>query len=362
MAATPSPQESLDTLTAMVNQTLIETGRFFRASGSVRSRAQLKKNIPAAHDQFQSALDNLSEQIVRPIPPFLLIFSLLTSSSQFIAKAFLEKDYHAVLQKKAALRPKPPQEDAHMKEVVSPNTQPATADATTLPPGSATTQNQGVSTTIDQPPAPQPDHPTLNNLLPDASTATNQPQPQHADEVINFDSLFPPDSATNNLDIAMAFSTDESANQAFLAGTGHFDMSAASGGGQDIENKEMNRPLGALLPGLESYASATGDEFNLNLQLENNNNNNNNNNSTGQKGESNANNNGNTNTSTALPDTGTDNAGHDINMDMGMDGLQTESNFDDMFIGVGGFGGDGAGDGVGLLNDVEIGDLDDSWF
>jgi hypothetical protein len=84
MAATQSCQESLETLTVMVNQSvgqpchqqqinfhpadpslqLIEIGRFFRASGSMQSRVQLKRTLPAAHEQFQSALDNLSEQIV----------------------------------------------------------------------------------------------------------------------------------------------------------------------------------------------------------------------------------------------------------------------------------------------------------
>ncbi|OJD10740.1 hypothetical protein ACJ73_09711, partial [Blastomyces percursus] len=64
----PQPQQSrdqsLDTLTAMVNQTLIETGRFFRSSGStMRSRTQLKRTLPLAHEQFQQALDDLSEQI-----------------------------------------------------------------------------------------------------------------------------------------------------------------------------------------------------------------------------------------------------------------------------------------------------------
>jgi hypothetical protein len=60
-----SNPDSLEVLTEMVNQTLIETGRFFQHKGSLQSRAQLKRTIPAAQEQFQSALDNLSEQIVR---------------------------------------------------------------------------------------------------------------------------------------------------------------------------------------------------------------------------------------------------------------------------------------------------------
>lgn len=48
---------------ANLNQ-LVETGRFFKSDGSLQSRAQMKRNLPVAHEKFQSALDHLSEQIV----------------------------------------------------------------------------------------------------------------------------------------------------------------------------------------------------------------------------------------------------------------------------------------------------------
>ncbi|RDW76610.1 uncharacterized protein DSM5745_06602 [Aspergillus mulundensis] len=83
-----SNPESLEVLTQMVNQTLIETGRFFQNKGSLQSRSQLKRTIPAAQEQFQSALDSLSEQI-------------------FVAKAFLERDYDVIKARKAALRKRP---------------------------------------------------------------------------------------------------------------------------------------------------------------------------------------------------------------------------------------------------------------
>ncbi|KAL6234485.1 hypothetical protein BDW75DRAFT_241099 [Aspergillus navahoensis] len=92
-----SNPDSLEVLTEMVNQTLIETGRFFQQKGSLQSRAQLKRTIPAAQEQFQSALDNLSEQI-------------------FVAKAFLERDYEAVKMRKAALRSKRHMDDVAMGE------------------------------------------------------------------------------------------------------------------------------------------------------------------------------------------------------------------------------------------------------
>ncbi|KAL4978343.1 hypothetical protein BDW66DRAFT_18474 [Aspergillus desertorum] len=92
-----SNPDSLEVLTEMVNQTLIETGRFFKQKGSLQSRAQLKRTIPAVQEQFQSALDNLSEQI-------------------FIAKAFLERDYEVVKARKAAQRSKRPTDDVAMGE------------------------------------------------------------------------------------------------------------------------------------------------------------------------------------------------------------------------------------------------------
>ncbi|KAL4816344.1 hypothetical protein BDW67DRAFT_52633 [Aspergillus spinulosporus] len=92
-----SNPDFLEVLTEMVNQTLIETGRFFQHKGSLQSRAQLKRTIPAAQEQFQSALDNLSEQI-------------------FVAKAFLERDYEVIKARKVALRTKRPTEDVVMGE------------------------------------------------------------------------------------------------------------------------------------------------------------------------------------------------------------------------------------------------------
>nr|KMM71638.1 hypothetical protein CPAG_07941 [Coccidioides posadasii RMSCC 3488] len=74
--------ESLETLTAMVNQTLIETGRFFRNCGSLQSRAQLKRNFPAVHEQYQSALDDLSEQISKsPAQPTVPTTQPLSTST-----------------------------------------------------------------------------------------------------------------------------------------------------------------------------------------------------------------------------------------------------------------------------------------
>lgn len=51
-------------------------GRFFRAGGSTQARARFKKTIPAAHERFQAALDDLSEQIVCIQRDFPAVFVL----------------------------------------------------------------------------------------------------------------------------------------------------------------------------------------------------------------------------------------------------------------------------------------------
>ncbi|PGH17648.1 hypothetical protein AJ79_01010 [Helicocarpus griseus UAMH5409] len=337
MSATQCREGSLDTLTAMVNQTLIETGRFFRAPGSMRSRTQLKRNIPLAHEQFQRALDNLSEQI-------------------YIAKALLEKDYDAVLEKKSALRPKlAVQEDAHVKEepVTNNNSKPQPAD-TTNPSQPAAQPN--IKQEPDQPPSakqslemkkqPSNEQNPANNTMPQQ----HPPSPDIA-EVLDFDSLFPDsNNNNNNNDNDPNNDKDGSAEQAFLGGNGFLDMTS-NNNTTGANNKDIN-PFGALLPGLERYASAAGDEFNYDLQPGNNGNqkegdNNNIANSNG--------NNNNNNNNTQNNDNQQNPAGGDVNMD---DLPPAASSFDELFVGVGNFGGDDEN----LLDNVDISELDESWF
>lgn len=98
--------ESLTTLSDAVNQTvrtllfasdagrnriayadhhkLIDTGRFFKSSGSFQARVQLNKSIPESYDRFQLALDKLSEQIVRRLlrrSPVYFALTWICSSS-----------------------------------------------------------------------------------------------------------------------------------------------------------------------------------------------------------------------------------------------------------------------------------------
>jgi len=144
------------------------------------------------------------------------------------------------------------------------------------------------------------------------------------------------DGAASGLNISLAFSTEESGNQAFLSSHNAFDGS----NDPNTSVKEMGS-IGSLLPGLESYANA-GDEFNMEIQQS----------STNTGSRSNL---------LALPGIG-DGQRHGVLggvEDTPMDDLPpTESNFDDMYVGSGGFGDDREED---LLHDVEIGEFD-SWF
>ncbi|KAK2755113.1 hypothetical protein FQN54_006642 [Arachnomyces sp. PD_36] len=324
--------ESLATLSAMVNQTLVETGRFFRSSGSVQSRNQLKRGLPSTHEQFQSALDSLSEQI-------------------FIAKAFLEQDYETAKAKRAALAtPQPvlPEkqegiEDIPMQEAPTIKQEPSTANA-------------AVPQSNDQPPAQQPQpHPQPPNEnppetsdstkpIPDikpepstqpndpitATSTTNPPFPGDA-TTMDFDSMFPPGSGdATNLDMTMDFPSDEAGDQNFLAANNLFGTS-------DTTNNQNNQPkpqdtMNSLLPGLENYANAAG-ELTMNPTMGN-------------------------DSSAQISPTRKDSMS---NIPPG------ESNFDDLFMDAGSFAGGAGGGGAGedLLNDdalVEIGDLDDSWL
>ncbi|PGG99345.1 hypothetical protein AJ80_09383 [Polytolypa hystricis UAMH7299] len=345
MTSPATRDESLETLTAMVNQTLIETGRFFRASGSMQARVQLKRNLPATHEQFQSALDNLSEQIL-------------------IAKAFLEKDYNAIQQEKLESLPQKPQPAP--TETIATND--GTSKAQAIPVQStpdvvANLQpaNQAQPQKSPQKPssAPQPQQQNANTQPSATQPAESHPPlPSGGHEPITFDAMLADTSGTGagttgGIDIDMAFNADESANQAFFASANAFDVALS----QHNDGKGAGS-IGSLLPGLESYAGATGDEFNLDLQPGRNNNNNNNNN-TQQVGDISSGNqdNGNAaqNNQQAAP-VGSGGAPSDVPMEDLP--AHESSNFDDLFVGAGDFDPDEEN----LLQNVEIGELDDSWL
>ncbi|GKZ28676.1 hypothetical protein AbraIFM66950_011112 [Aspergillus brasiliensis] len=331
MAATDfSNPDSLDVLTSMVNQTLIETGRFFKTGGSMQSRAQLKRSIPTAHEKFQSALDNLSEQI-------------------FIAKAFLERDYEAVQAKKAALQPV---EDVVMDEstvkvepeaAAQPSEQPVTETDTVQPKAEPTDDALAPKPQTDAN-ASQPsssDQPIKAEKPEEGAAAVAAAQPVSASGDFNFDSMLADNSGTNDFDLNLDFGDDGVGNDSFLSGSNLVNVAGSTNHGN---GGDTNQPSSAAtaLPGTENTpapAPMGGDAFDLELQ----------------KAEA--------YTTQAVPseEQPFDGQGGGNMEDVMAPG---ESSFDDLFMENDNFGGDGAGDASLLDGDglVNINDLDDSWF
>jgi len=255
----------------------------------------------------------------------------VTPASYFIAKAFLEKDYKEIMATKAALLPpkQQPQEDTTSTDLVIGNNEGlSTTSAIFELKGMSSAQPNLELHTTD--PSSLQNHKQQSGLSQSDNVTSNhnrnqspQSVPMSAlstfpatDEEIGLESMFPDkaDGAASGLDIPMAFSNDESGNQAFLSSNNAFDGS--------------NDP-NTILPGLESYANAGGDEFNMEIQQTSNN--------------------------TASQRQGGVVGAEDTTMD---DLPPTESNFHDLFVDSGNFGDDGEED---LLNDVEIEEYD-SWF
>ncbi|KKK20758.1 hypothetical protein P175DRAFT_0491127 [Aspergillus ochraceoroseus IBT 24754] len=292
--------ESLEVLTSMLNQTLIETGRFFRSGGSLQSRAQLKRAIPAAHEQFQCALDNLSEQI-------------------FIAKAFLERDYEVIKAKKAASRHV---EDVVMEEAETkvPETVAAPEQATEAVPSESQQRQVDNSNALPQQPAANQNRqenfsvPVKEENPPDETGA--HPQAVMGTEEINFDSMLNTQGA-NEFDLNLDFGDNtDTGNENFLSGSNFGNL--GTGAGMEGENMAENAASGQNM-------QTGGDAFDLELQ----------------KAE----------VFSANPD-----GQFGANMEDIMPG---ESSFDDLFMENENMGGDGVLDGDGLM---QINELDDNWF
>ncbi|KAA8651909.1 hypothetical protein EYZ11_007346 [Aspergillus tanneri] len=316
-----SNPESLDILTAMVNQTLIETGRFFRSQGSMQSRAQLKRSIPAAHEQFQCALDSLSEQI-------------------FIAKAFLERDYDAIKARKAALQPvqEAVRGESSMKQE---------PEAAPEPEGTAVDASQIESKSAEDITSAQPLTGANITEQGSAETAVKAEKPDEtatAPELvlsgpteINFDSVLNDTGAgANEFDLNLDFGNDDLGNENFLSGsnvdganTGITDQGGK--GGESLANQASD------FPGMENQDTSMptgGDAFDLELQK-------------------------------AEGFSGIDGTQDDLFGGNTEDIMAPgESSFDDLFMESENFGSGGVGDpnlleGDGLMN---INELDDSWF
>ncbi|KAL4875375.1 hypothetical protein BJY04DRAFT_211398 [Aspergillus karnatakaensis] len=301
--------DSLEVLTATLNQTLIETGRFFRSRASLQSRAQLKRALPVAHEQFQSALDNLSEQI-------------------FIAKAFLERDYEVIRARKAALR-KRPTADAVMGELETPGAPQVESAAELTAAGATFEENKDNASNS---PVKIDEQPDSEKNLREAKTVPVKEVKKEESKAgplpiadgagtgeINFDSLLD-NPASNEFDLNLDFGDDGSAGNDNFFNSNFGDPNA--GAGMDA-NLESGHDSNALTTG--------GDAFDLELQK-----------------------------FTTDPGDSHDQFGGNNDDIMG----PGESSFDDLFMESENIGGNDNGDqdllgGDGLM---ELNELDDSWF
>jgi hypothetical protein len=298
----------------------------------VPSRTHLQRSIPLYHDSFQNALDNLSEQIVskstisnRLTSLFRLFFCFcfpFSDAVQFIAKAFLERDYEAL---KASAAPQPI-EDAAMSDVnqVEPVIQPPPTEKvemnTELEP--MPKSEEALSANQSAPAEIKPDTQSGDDVIvkkeSDNNAAPDQ-SPPGPNEDLTFDSVLNDTGGTNDFGLSLDFNDDDMGNQAFLSGS-NFTTSGTTGG---VDRLNATQP-----PGNTSDAPAGGGAFDMELQ----------------KTE-----------------------GDDSNFLQGNSGEDfmgpAESNFDDLFMDTDNFGENGGDfnqlEGDSLMN---VNELDDNWF
>ncbi|KAJ5771214.1 uncharacterized protein N7511_003265 [Penicillium nucicola] len=236
MAGFADPQ-SLGDLSSIIERTLLDTGRVFRKSGSMPSRAHIQRSLPLYHESFQIALDNLSEQI-------------------FIAKAFLEKDYEAL---KATSAPQPI-EDVAMSDVnqrVEPELDVLAekAESITDTEQPALKLEEGISVKQSTP-EPKPD---LQNDHVVVKEESESKAPDSAfpgtNEELNFDSVLNT-SSTNDFDLSLDFNDNDMGNQAFLSGSNF--AGAGATGTAEKPNTSQAQPM-------EATASTGGGAFDMEL-------------------------------------------------------------------------------------------------
>jgi hypothetical protein len=251
--------------------------------------------------------------------PFL--FLSFFDTLQFIAKAFLERDYEALKATSAAPQPI---EDVAMSDVnqkIEPDIQhPLTEKVEmdtelepTMPKSEAAISSQSVPAEI-KPDTQSGDDVVVkkesDNAVPDQSF----PGPN---EDLTFDSVLNDTGGTNDFGLSLDFNDDDMGNQAFLSGS---NFTAPVAAGADRLSTQ---------PGNTSDVPAGGGAFDMELQK--------------TEGDD----------STFL---GQGNSGEDF---MG----PAESNFDDLFMDTDNFGENGGDfnqlEGDSLMN---VNELDDNWF
>ncbi|KAJ5082561.1 hypothetical protein N7532_011604 [Penicillium argentinense] len=301
-----SNPDSLAELSALVERTLLDTGRLFKKNGSVPSSTHLQRSIPMHYESFQLALDNLSQQI-------------------FIAKAFLEKDYEAIKAREAVPQPA---EDEVMKDVglnSAAQVQPPPAEKAESPEKVEAKKEEGTAAKPLAPTAAVPEPQATENVAvkeeqKHPGTTASPDQEMNGGEGLNFDSVLNDTGGSNSFDLNLDFGNDDMGNQAFLSGTTFGNTPAT---GADKPNASLPADNTNTVP-----APAGGGAFDMELQ----------------KTDGDAN---------MFPEQGT---GTD-------DIMPGESSFDDLFMETENFG-----EGTGDLNQLEgdslmnISELDDNWF
>lgn len=268
---------------------------------------------------------------------FLFVFvslpSILLTYQQFIAKAFLEKDYEAIRAREAAPQPA---EDVAMNDVdqnitaaqVQPSPPQIQPQSEPQPVEKAPTSPEKVDLKKEEPSATEPQTGTTTDPQPSEEVpvkeeendpgATSLPdQGMAGAEGINFDSVLNDTGGGNSFDLNLDFGNDDMGNQAFLSG------STFGGPLPDTEKPNTSNPAETSIP-----TPSGGGAFDMELQ----------------KSDTGAN---------MFPEQGT---GADEMMGPG------ESNFDDLFMETENFGEGGDLnhlEGDSLMN---ISELDDNWF
>jgi hypothetical protein len=256
---------------------------------------------------------------------------------QFLAKAFLEKDYEAVKAKRTVNKipehvasPVTTQqkEDVAMTDSSAvPESEKLVTQTAPLSEAKPLEQLAGeASSKMDVDVKASTGTAAVPNTEPEDSTRVgdtvenNQVFPDVGEETLNF-------NGPNDFDLNLDFGNDDIGNQNFLAGTNFMESSAANISSDGPENPGS---ISSLLPGLESYATNnTDDHFNFDFNK--------------LSGES----------EQQL-------AGDQKNNSLDDMALHGESSFDDLFMEKDNFGADGDDDLLG--DNMDFGEIDGSWL
>lgn len=243
-----------------------------------------------------------------------------TNVAQFIAKAFLEKDYEAIKAREAV----PLSADVHMKDVDQKVVPPPTSKETALdtePIKVEAKPDDEIALEMPKSSEATPGLPAGEGVMKEeGEKATNTGSADQlmteANDGLNFDSVLNEAGGSNSFNLNLDFGDDDMGNQAFLSGTA-FSNNAAPDGGKPETSQ----------PPESTTAPAGGDAFDMELQK--------------TEGD---------------PFPGDGSTMDDI---LG----PGESSFDDLFMET-----ENIGDGTGDLNQLEgdslmnLNDMDDSWF